>query len=134
MKHFLTLILASLFLISCSNSAQKGMTNSSYESTKWPQNKSQGDNFSLEYLLRRTAGLHVVGSGNNLSVRVRGPQFKSNSEPLYIVNSNPIGNSYKAAANLVKDRRIVSVKVLKGTAATRYDLRGAGGIILIETE
>lgn len=88
--------------------------------------------FALETYLRRTPGVTLQGSGNNAKVTIRGVNSLTlNTEPLFIINGNPVGNTYVRAANVVRGMEIKSVKVLKGSDASLYGVRGAGGVVII---
>ena len=88
--------------------------------------------FALETYLRRTPGVTLQGSGNNAKVTIRGVNsFTQNTEPLFVINGNPVGNTYSRAANVVRGMEIKSVRVLKGSDASLYGVRGSGGVVII---
>lgn len=90
---------------------------------------------NLESYLNRTAGVRVLGSGQNAKVQVRGVNsYASNTQPLFVINGTDVGQNYSNAANLVRGMKIKSVRVLKGSDATFYGLRGAGGVVVIKAE
>lgn len=135
MKYLFTIIIAGMFLVSCSNSAQKGMTASSNKTKPKPTIETQMGEFALENMLRKNPGVQVRGSGTNATVQIRGINtFRSGIEPLFIVNGTPVGNSYNAAVDLVRSMQIKSVRVLKDSDAAFYGLRGTNGVVLITVE
>lgn len=90
---------------------------------------------NLESYLNRTAGVRVLGSGQNATVQIRGVNsYGSNTQPLFLVNGTDVGQNYSNAATLVRGMKIKSVRVLKGSDATFYGIRGAGGVVVIKTE
>ena len=90
---------------------------------------------NLESYLNRTAGVRVLGSGQNATVQIRGVNsISSNTQPLFLVNGTDVGQNYSNAANLVRGMKITSVRVLKGSDATFYGLRGAGGVVVIKAK
>lgn len=90
---------------------------------------------NLESYLNRTAGVRVSGSGQNATVQIRGVNsYGSNTQPLFLVNGTDVGQNYSNAANLVRGMKIKSVRVLKGSDATFYGLRGAGGVVVIKAQ
>jgi TonB-dependent SusC/RagA subfamily outer membrane receptor len=91
----------------------------------------------LESVLRgKVPGLVITGTGNSLSLRLRGTNSNVlEQEPLVIVDNVQIsaGNIGNALAGLVPED-IKQVSVLKDVASTSiYGSRGAGGVILIQT-
>jgi TonB-dependent SusC/RagA subfamily outer membrane receptor len=78
----------------------------------------------------------VRGSGNDVSVFVRGTSSATQQqEPLYVINTSPVGNSYQQANNSVDVNDISNVTVLKDVASTnQYGMRGAHGVIVIRTK
>lgn len=69
------------------------------------------------------AGVNVSGS----TITIRGvSSFVLSNEPLFIVNGMPVSSLDYISPNQVK-----SIKVLKGSAAAIYGVRGANGVIVI---
>ncbi|WP_162845516.1 SusC/RagA family TonB-linked outer membrane protein [Labilibaculum antarcticum] len=68
--------------------------------------------------------------GANLSVNIRGIGTTGNSQPLYIIDGNPVGDiSYLASTD------IGSMEVLKDASASAiYGARGANGVVIITTK
>ena len=92
----------------------------------------------IEELLRgRVPGLVISGTGNAITVRLRGTNsLLLEQEALVIVDDVMIqsGNIANALAGLTPDD-IRSVSVLKDVASTSiYGSRGAGGVIIIKTK
>jgi len=79
-----------------------------------------------DYFRDRVSGVRVSGSNEIL---VRGiTSFNSGTAPLFVVNKSPI--SYIGDIN---PNEIKSVVVLKGPECVSYGVRGANGVILINT-
>ncbi len=89
---------------------------------------------SLADLLRRQPGVMVQGSGNNAKVAIRGGAGPSGTDPLYVIDKVPIGNSYAQAAGMVDVNDIANISVLSGADASQYGTRGNGGVIEITTK
>jgi len=90
---------------------------------------------NLESYLNRTAGVRMLGSGQNATVQIRGVNsYGGNTQPLFVINGTDVGQNYSSAAGLVRGMKIKSVRVLKGSDATFYGLRGAGGVVVIKAE
>lgn len=89
---------------------------------------------SLADFLNKVPGVNVSGSGDNASVTIRGvSSFNSGITPLYVIDGQAIGNSYAQANSLLDPRDIDYVRVLKGSDASIYGVRGGNGVILIAT-
>ena len=89
---------------------------------------------SLADLLRRKAGVSVQGSGSNTKVQIRGGSGAAGTDPLYVLDRTPIGNSYSQAAGMVDVNDIARIEVLKGADASQYGTRGMSGVIVIYTK
>lgn len=95
----------------------------------------QSSHLELADYLQRLSGVLVSGSGNNIQVKVRGSSsFVASTDPLYVVDGQVVGTTYSTVNNFVNVRDIDNVRVLKGSAASIYGVRGANGVILIETK
>ncbi len=142
MKNLLCLftITLTMFLLSCSPKVQDTVSRepspSGLDAKEMRIDKKElNPEFALETYLRRTPGVTMQGSGNNAKVTIRGVNsFTQNTEPLFVVNGNPVGNTYARAANLVRGMEIKSVRVLKGSDATIYGVRGGGGVVVISAK
>jgi len=137
MKYLPLLLMLCLCVLACSprlKDASADQVTASEENARNARLESQQipREFALEAYLRRQPGVIVQGSGVNARVQIRGVNsFSGNTEPLFIVNGNDVGQSYARAAELLRGMEIKSVKVLKDSDATLYGIRGAGGVIII---
>lgn len=107
-----------------------------------PESQNQGTsttnvdnpNLTLADYLQRIPGVDVLGSGNNISIKIRGASsFMSSTQPLYVIDSVPVGTSYWEANRMINLHYVSSIKVLKGAEASIYGVRGGNGVIMIET-
>lgn len=90
---------------------------------------------NLADFLHRVPGVNISGSGDYVTVTIRGiNSFNSGITPLYVIDGNAVGNSYSQANNMVNARDIDYVRVLKGSDAASYGVRGGNGVILIVTK
>jgi TonB-dependent SusC/RagA subfamily outer membrane receptor len=90
---------------------------------------------SLADFLQRLPGVLVRGSGNNVQVRIRGiSTFISGTEPLYVLDGQPVGNEYSQVNNMISVRQVENVRVITGSDATIYGMRGANGVIVITSK
>ena len=88
-----------------------------------------------DMLVGRFAGVEVRKLANGgTSIRIRGSRsFKSNQEPLLVLDGTPQHNGTQSLMDL-DPHDIKSIEVLKsGAASTVYGSRGANGVILIAT-
>lgn len=139
MKNTLPLLFSALVLIfvACSPKIQEASSQTARESDLGAKEmridkKELNPEFALETYLRRTPGVILRGSGNNATVSIRGVNsFTQNTQPLFIINGNDVGNNYSRAANLVRGMEIKSVRVLKDADASIYGVRGSGGVVVI---
>ena len=83
-------------------------------------------------IFARVPGVTVAGSGNNISLRVRGRKsFNFGSQPLFVLNGQVMGYGFQSVNFLTPDM-IDRVSVLRDAAsAADYGSRGANGVILI---
>ncbi len=83
-------------------------------------------------LLRAVSGVQVGGSFPNQSVQIRGQTtISAGAGPLYMLNGVPVDN---ITLGTVPVQDIDFVDVLKGSDATIYGSRGAGGVIAVYTK
>lgn len=105
---------------------------------KNPNNVEVGDNNSMQLVdyLRRVPGLIVDQRGSSVTVLIRGiNSITGDNNPLFVVNSSPVGNSYAEAVNAVDINDIKSVNVIKGPEGQQmYGMRGANGVVQILTK
>ncbi|MFQ5446412.1 MAG: TonB-dependent receptor plug domain-containing protein [Saprospiraceae bacterium] len=86
--------------------------------------------------LRNLPGVMVRGSGENATVTIRGiNSINSSTEPLFVLNGQPLSGGLRSAIQAVPVTEIKSIRVLKNAAETGiYGIRGANGVIEITTK
>lgn len=141
MERKAILIYAVLFLVgislqNCATTKHNEADNSDY--TYWEnRNTVSVDNpsISLANYLQRIPGLSVTGAGDNVTVFVRGiNSIRNNSEPLFVIDRQQIGNSYALASSIVDVNDILSIEVIKGPeAGALYGMTGSNGVVIIQT-
>lgn len=123
-----------VLLMGCASSG----TNKNGSLETRPRNAVSDDTNSATNLadfLRKVSGVTVMGSGDNVRVNIRGSSsFYGTTEPLYVVDGQPVGTSYSEVNNMVNVREIDYVNVLKGSDAAIYGVRGGNGVIEIVTK
>lgn len=131
--YFLPSLLVLILLVACSPANR--MTDSDAE-TEVLESQFQGTpEDRLVNWLQKQAGVTISGNAPNYVATIRAGvnSFNSNSRPLYVVNGNPAGYDFSAAAQMVGTNPIKRIKVLKDSETTLYGLRGAGGVFEITT-
>lgn len=81
-----------------------------------------------DYLRGNVPGLNV--SGTNITIRGFNT-VNGNTEPLFIVNGTPVE---KSTFSLIIPLEIEKITVLKGAETARYGVRGANGVIVVDTK
>lgn len=140
--HFF--LISTLFLIAACSSTKPG--NTAQERIETPhielENIRPADGISddrdryrnLADYLYRVPGVNVRGSGNNAVVTIRGiNSFQSGIEPLFVIDGQVAGSSYSQVNSNINVRDIDYVRVLKGSDAAIYGVRGGNGVIEIVT-
>lgn len=85
-------------------------------------------------MLQRVPGVRVQGSGRNARVTVHGIKtFHGNVEPLFVVDGLALGFGL-GSVSFLNPMDIDHISVLKDSAASMYGVRGANGVIVIETK
>lgn len=135
MKKYILFGLALIILSSC-HTSKSGVKMEINEGKELILKDSEVSHVNpLESYLRRTAGVRLTGSGENATVIIHGINSINNrTEPLFVVDGNVIGRSYTQAYQAVLGTKLKSVRVLKGSDATLYGVRGASGVIIIKTK
>ncbi len=101
------------------------------------QKEQDFSNFtSLADYLRMQPGIDVMGYGTDTKVLIRGiSTIKLETQPLYVINGQSIGNNYALANNAVNPNNIKSVSVLRSKSETTiYGEDGTNGVIIIKTK
>lgn len=92
-------------------------------------------NLTLADLLRRKPGVRVQGQGSGTTVAIRGGQSSAGgTDPLFVVDRVPIGNSYSQIESMVNVNDIKYINILKGADASKYGTRGNNGVVEIVTK
>lgn len=141
MKTTIT-ILFSLFLIAtigCTTSENAADHSSGVDIVNVTPDKSvvnQPDHYrNLVDFLHRLPGVNVTGPATNPTVTIRGiSSFTSNIEPLYVIDGQSAGTDYSTVNRMLNVRDIAHVRVVTGSDASIYGVRGANGVIEITTK
>lgn len=91
---------------------------------------------NIEQLLRGIAGVTVdQRADGSFRIRIRGERSIAGPDtPLYVVDGVPTQPMAGSGLIGLSVYDIKSIKVLKGSAAAIYGMRGANGVVVIETK
>jgi TonB-dependent SusC/RagA subfamily outer membrane receptor len=130
------LIMVSVCLQGCATLHQSDVSESD---NKYWQNRNtvpvDNPSIDLATYLQQIPGLTVSGNGDNAVVFLRGiNSIRNNSEPLFVIDNQQVGNSYAAVSSLIDVNDIRSIEVLKGPeAGALYGMPGSNGVVIIQT-
>lgn len=129
-RYLFITLLASILFLSCSTTKKADSSSVSLE--KELNEKNRGN----IPLITRIKQLPGVTTKNGVPVLMKATNSISNfdnGEPLYILNGQIIGNSFRSINQLVDNYNVKSVKILSGADASTYGSQGAKGVIKITT-
>jgi outer membrane receptor for ferrienterochelin and colicin len=120
-------------ILSCniSNTASSSSRKSDFDKQADVENPEHA--ISLVDHLRGLPGVQVSGSGSSARITIRGiNSFTLQSEPLFVLNGQPLAGGLSAAIAVAPVESIKSIRVLKNAEDIGfYGVRGANGIIEI---
>ena len=107
--------------------------NTSRESTTVSNADVDFSNFrNLSEVLRRQPGVRIDGMGDDIVIQIRGASsFGADARPLFVVDGVSMGHSYGIVNSSINMADISSIRVLSGSDASAYGIRGANGVIEI---
>lgn len=130
MKYLPILILLSIPLVfnSCGS-----FQNTKGESTSVSESDTDFSKYrNLVEYLRRQPGVKVDGVGDNIDIQIRGASsFGGELRPLFVVDGVVMGHSYGVVNGSISMMNVSDIRVLTGTEASEYGMRGANGVIEI---
>lgn len=136
LRSFKFLLLITAFLVTGYSCTTTGETKGENENTVSSASETKySKDLDLTMHLRKINGVRVSGDGRNAVITIRGADvstFNANSSPLFVIDGQVINNSYSVIYNMVNRNQIKDIEVLKGADASRYGIRGANGVIIIE--
>ena len=91
---------------------------------------------SLADILRQQPGVIIMGSGQNVTIQIRGTNsMMLDTRPLFVYDGVEIGRDYNKANNAVDRNTMKSIRILKGLSETNYyGERGRNGVIVIKSD
>ena len=130
MKTFSHLSILFLLLLLGSCSASK---TSDYDKAKAKEIAEQNNkNIALIDRIRRLSGI-TLRNGVPFFIKSANQVSGNATEPLYILNGYPVGNSFQSVNQLVESFNVKTVEALSGSDAAEYGSRAASGVIRITT-
>ena len=125
-----------LMAVACKSTQDASKKSSN--NTRNVQNKSMVSNDvpaqDLAELIRRQPSVTVTGSGENISIRIRGNRsFTATNEPLFILDGRRVGHIYSVVAHMVNPADVARINVIRDPATlSSYGSQGANGVIEIK--
>jgi TonB-dependent SusC/RagA subfamily outer membrane receptor len=83
--------------------------------------------------LRRTRGIIVRRNTPYILSNSADSPTSASSEPLYVLDGYPVGNSFRDINQLAQNFDVKTVEILKGSEASFYGSRAGAGVIIITT-
>ena len=127
-KYNIVLIVFLLFLFSCNSTKSPINSNTEIETVS-----NDRTDISLLDRIRKKGGV-VIRNGIPFINRANNTfNVAGNQEPLYILNSQNMGNSFKSINQLVDSFNVNSIEILTGPDAAGYGSQASNGVIIITT-
>ena len=134
-QNALLLVIALVLALGCSSTDSTRRENVADQPNKDTITNKNNVGRDLAYYLQQVPGVIVSGTGNNVDVNIRGSaSFIASTNPLYVIDGQPIGDNYSEVNNMINVNDIDYVRVLKGSEASVYGVRGGNGVIEIVTK
>ncbi len=130
MKTYFLLFLC-IFLSACGTSKNTSST----DDVSLDQSLQEKNRVTISLLnrIRQKPGV-IIRNGVPLINKMSNSVYEGGSgEPLYILNNNIIGNSFRDINQLVDNVNVKEIIILTGSDASEYGSRGAKGVIKIIT-
>lgn len=130
MKRVASIFFITIFAVtsSCGTSKNRSNTDQSIE----PIERDRTD-ITLLDRIRKKSGVIVRNGVPLLNKSANSFSMEGSPEPLYIVNSQIIGNSFSSVNDLIDSFNVKSIRILSGAEASSYGTQGGNGVIMITT-
>ncbi|MFS4493004.1 hypothetical protein [Maribacter sp. 2308TA10-17] len=128
---FLSYFLLVIFTLAITSCKSGSSTTSNEKPLQETLNEKNRQSITLLNRIRRLSGITLRGG---VPILAKGnTSIQSNTEPLYILDNYPVGNSFKAVNDLVVTINVKKVEILSLSDASFYGSRAANGVIKITT-
>ncbi len=94
--------------------------------------KNRG-NISLLERIRQKSGIIVRSNIPYINKNANTFDYGGSQEPLYVLNSQIIGNSFVSVNDLIESFNVKKITVISGAEASMFGTQGGNGVIKIET-
>jgi TonB-dependent SusC/RagA subfamily outer membrane receptor len=123
------LILLTILVVSCGAPKGSNSTKSNLDQELTEKNRGQ---VSLLQRIRQKSGVIIL---NNVPIinKIANSFTGSNQEPLYVLNGQVIGNSFRSNNDVVENYNVEDITILTGAEASPYGSQGGNRVILITT-
>ena len=124
------IILMLLSFTGCNSSKQTTSSKSNLNKELTETNKG---NVSLLQRISQKRGIIIRNGVPIINKTANSLSSSASEEPLYVLNSQVIGNSFKSIDAIFDNFVVESVEILSGAEAASYGTQAANGVILIKT-
>ena len=128
-KLILIILIAIPMVLSNCGTPKSAVVNSSKTETI----DRERTDISLLDRIRKKSGVIVRNGVPLLNKSANSFSSEGSQEPLYVVNSQVIGNSFDSINDLVDSFNVKSIRILSGSEASSYGTQGGNGVIIITT-
>ncbi|WP_281542015.1 TonB-dependent receptor plug domain-containing protein [Maribacter aestuarii] len=123
-------VLTLLSSTGCNSSKQTTTSKSNLNRELTETNKG---NISLLQRISQKRGIIVRNGVPIINKTANSLSSSATEEPLYVLNSQIIGSSFKSIDAIVDNFVVESIEILSGAEAASYGTQAANGVILIKT-
>ena len=129
-----TLLISGVLLVSCGGSRQAAPAGSGEESLQTTLEERNSAVIPLITRIRQLPGITLQGGVPMLIKANNTFGATENSEPLYVLDGIPLGNSFSQVRDIVQITDVESISLVQGADASFYGSRGSNGVIIITTK
>jgi outer membrane cobalamin receptor len=130
LTHKTWLLLLAFVLISCTSTKIRDPQEQSLDMELQERNRAT---VSLLDRLRRIPGVIIRQNTPYILSTTADSPSSTSSEPLYVLDGYPTGNSFRSVNQLVQNVDVKTIEMLKGSEASFYGSRAGAGVIIITT-
>ena len=128
--HNTLLLMLAFVFVSCTSTKIKDSQKQPLDLELQERNRAT---VSLLDRLRRIPGIIVRRNTPYILSNSADSPTSTSSEPLYVLDGYPIGNSFRDVSQLAQNVDVKTIEILKGSEASFYGSRAGAGVIIITT-
>ena len=126
--HLLLCSIIFVLICSCGPTKNTSSDKSSLDTELREKNRA---NISLLQRIRQKPGVVLQNNVPILNKTTNSFDSGGNQEPLYILNNQVIGNSFRSVNELINSYNVKKIIILSGADAAAYGTQGSNGVIKI---